>query len=91
MKPNRKIFNLEYQIPVYKTFQIDIEKLANLLIEIHNAHNWSLEAELIMDYFGDNVELCLKKLGLPEEVELEHSSVDFIDDYLLEALKEKLQ
>lgn len=91
MKPDKKIFNFEYQVTAYKTFEIDIEKLADLLIEIHNANNWSLRADLIMDYFGDNVELCLRKLGLPKDVTFEYQDLYPMEDSLLEALKEKLQ
>lgn len=93
MEPDKKTFDFEYQIPVYKTFQVDIEKLANLLIEACNDGDY--DAYLILEHFGDNVEFYLNKLGFPDDIEIEDYDIDRvydgIYDDLLEALESKLQ
>lgn len=93
MKPDKKTFYFEYQIPVYKTFRVDIEKLANLLIEACSTGDY--DTDLILEHFGDNVEFYLNKLGFPNDIEIEDYYIDYIYDGiyddLLEALESKLQ
>lgn len=92
MKHNNSfIFN--YQVVETRSFEIDLEKLADLLIKDNRNNN--IDISLIIENFGDNIDFYLYKLGLPEEIEIDEYDCDYlyesVYDNLETILKEKLQ
>lgn len=92
MKHN-KSFSFDYQVPETRSLEIDLEKLANLLIESDEANN--TDVSLLVKHFGDNIDFYLYKLGLPEGVEIDEYDYDYLYDSVYDDLetifKEKLQ
>lgn len=92
MKTSNKIIDFDYQVTLDKVLEVDLNELADFLID-------SLEDDLkvdeILDYFGDNVEYCLHHLGLPDDVELydydEDHFYDQVYDDLFDIIEERLK
>lgn len=92
MKHN-KSFSFNYQIVETRSLNIDLEKLADLLIEEDG--NSNTDTPLIIEHFGDNIDFYLCKLGLPKEVEIDEYDYDYLYDSVYDDLEtiisEKLQ
>ena len=92
MKHN-KSFSFSYQVVETKSLEIDLEKLADLLIK--DNRNSNIDISLIIEHFSDNIDFYLYKLGLPEEVEIDEYDYDCLYDGVYDdletILEEKLQ
>ena len=92
MKHN-KSFYFSYQVGETRSLEIDLEKLADLLIESNKGNN--TDVSLLVEHFGDNINFYLYKLGLPEGVEIDEYYYDYLYDSVYDdletILKEKLQ
>ena len=92
MKHN-KSFSFSYQVVETKSLEIDLEKLADLLIEGNEGNNTNIS--LLVEHFGDNIDFYLYKLGLPEGVEIDEYYYDYLYDSVYDdletILEEKLQ
>lgn len=91
MKHN-KSFSFYYQVLETRSLEIDLEKLADLLIESDEENN--TDVSLLVEHFGDNSDFYLYKLGLPEGVEIDEYDYDYLYDSVYDdletILKEKL-
>lgn len=92
MKHN-KSFLFNYQIVETRSLNIDLEKLADLLIEDDEDNNTDIS--LLIEHFGDNIDFYLCKLGPPEEVEIDEYDYEYLYDSVYDDLEtilsEKLQ
>lgn len=84
MKHN-KSFLFNYQVVETRSLNIDLEKLADLIIEDDGDNN--TEVTLLIEHFGDNIDFYLFKLGLPEEVEIDEYDYDYLYDSVYEDLE----
>lgn len=84
MKHN-KFFSFDYQVPETRSFEIDLEKLADLLIESDEENN--TDVSLLVEHFGDNIDFYLYKLGFPEGVEIDEYDYDCLYDSVYDDLK----
>lgn len=74
-------FTFSYTVTNYKIFDLDLNQLADLLLEEDNDTNW------LMMQLGDNLTFYLYKLGLPDDAELS----DQLEDYIYNSVYDKLE
>ena len=91
MKHNNSfIFN--YQITETRSFKVNLEDLATILIE-DNVVKGEIEPPIpaIIDNFGDNIDFYLMRLGFPEGVEVDEDDYEDLYDSVYDDLSAILQ
>lgn len=77
-----------------ETLEVDIDRLAEILISEFVGSQKNLDSYDMDEYFGDNIESFMRDFGLPADVDLDESDLDYIYDEisskLIHSLEEKL-
>lgn len=91
MKPNNS-FVFNYQVVDTKSFKINLEELAIILIE-DNVIKDKIEPPIdaIIEDFGDNIDFYLRQLGFPEEAEIDEYDYDYLYNSIYDDLSAILQ
>lgn len=79
MKHNNNIYSFEYSIHDTHIFEIDLEKLADILID-KLGNDEEISIDVMLDDFGDNILYYLRLLGFKDE------SIDEFKEYDTEYL-----
>lgn len=83
------LYTIDYTITSVELFDLDLEKLVDLLIYDRSEDNSDPgSAYDIITYFGDNVMYYLWELGFPRDIKLGNDAIDYIYDDIYDRLKD---
>lgn len=91
MKHNNS-FIFDYQVIETKSFQVNLEDLATILIE-DNVIKGKIEPpiEYIIEDFGDNIDFYLRQLGFTEEAVIDEYDYNYLYNSIYDDLSAILQ